>query len=385
MHILHLKDTLEVGGISAVLHTFLHTATHTHPHISHSVATFAPGPFAQNIRELGVPVDHLTTPGYRAVAAYVREHKPDVIHALGFTMQRHARLLHRLTGIPVVCGIHGDLNKIGRLQSPLQSVLLYFTGHWSSAYICVSDAVREILLQKLPRTFDPARVVRIYNGIAIETKSSCHSRSVENPVNDTGPWSSFRSSSYDGHASQGDKVAPSSPFIIGSVGRLAKEKSYDLLLRSAAPLCRDKKAVIYLVGDGPERHNLERLAIDLDIANEVIFHGEQRPATPWYQRFDCFVLSSQTEGLSIALLEALTAGLPAISTHHSATHEIITHNVNGLLVPHNDEEKLRESLMQIMHDAALRARLQKEAPNCAKKFGAERMTQKYMRLFTSLR
>lgn len=372
MHILHLKDTLEVGGISAVLHTLINTAQQSHPSVRHTVATFSPGPFAEKIANSGpptsggdthknnVPVHHIETCSYRAVAKKVSELRPDVIHVLGFTMLRYARLLHRLTGIPVVCGIHGDLNKIGRLQRHIQGFLMKVMGNWCSSYICVSEEVRRILLTKLPRSFPRKKTVVIPNGITLETIVS------DKDITRTGVG------------------LPEDTFIIGSVGRLAREKSYDLLLRSAAPLCREKKVIICLVGDGPEHGRLVRLAHDLNIADEVFFMGQQTPAAPWYFLFDCFVLSSQTEGLSISLLEAMQAGLPVVSTHkEDLTHPVITDNVSGLLAPLNNEAMLCKTLEKVIDDAALRARLKKEALNCVQKFSAQKMSDKYMAVFAT--
>ncbi|MGD1997749.1 MAG: glycosyltransferase [Candidatus Dependentiae bacterium] len=357
MRILHLKDTLEVGGISAVLTTLIQ---HT-PHVQHTVATFAPGPFAKNMRTHSATVHHITTPTYRRVAQFVAKHRPDVIHALGFTMMRHARLLHRLTGIPVVCGIHGDLNKIGRLQRHVQHLLMKVMGNWCSAYVCVSEEVRRILLTKVPRSLSAQKAYVIHNGIDLAAVTP------DTQFNRTGAG------------------LPQDRFVIGSVGRLAGEKSYDLLLRSTAPLCREKKAVVCLVGDGPEQGKLQRLAADLCIANDVFFMGRQTPSMPWYFLFDCFALSSQTEGLSISLLEAMAAGLPVVSTSdHTREHPVLTNNKDGILVPVNNEHELHDALAKIISDAPLRQRLKKEALNSVKKFSAQSMAKQYESLFRAL-
>lgn len=361
MHILHLKDTLEVGGVSAVLHTLISTAQVTHATATHTVATFAPGPFADKLHNLNVPVHHLEKKSYRHVATLVKKINPTVIHAVGFTMLRYARLLHRLTGIPVVCGIHGDLNKIGRLQKHVQGLLMKVMGSWCSGYICVSEEVRRIVLSKLPRSYSPEKVHVIENGI---------------------PFSTVQNADAITRAAVG---LPKNIPVIGSVGRLAREKSYDLLLHSVAPLCAEQKAVVCLVGDGPERGRLFRLAHDLSIANEVFFMGQQTPAAHWYSLFDCFVLSSQTEGLSISLLEAMAAGIPVVSTHQEGiTHPVITHHTDGLLVPLNDAETMQKTIEHLLSDDALQTRLKKEALNRVQKFSAHPMTQKYMAVFKSV-
>lgn len=103
--------------------------------------------------------------------------------------------------------------------------------------------------------------------------------------------------------------------IIGSVARLAPEKNHRLLLDAFAEL-RDRipSARLVLVGDGPERDNLERQARELEIADAVFFLG-MRSDVPWIlPAFDVIALSSEREGLPLSLLEAMAFGIPAVAT-----------------------------------------------------------------------
>jgi glycosyltransferase involved in cell wall biosynthesis len=93
---------------------------------------------------------------------------------------------------------------------------------------------------------------------------------------------------------------------------------------------------ILIVGDGSERKNLETLCQTLGIKDRVLFVGMRSDAQRFYPLFDCFALSSHSEGLSIALLEALSFGLPVITTHTFAHHDVITHGVNGFLISPRD-------------------------------------------------
>jgi glycosyltransferase involved in cell wall biosynthesis len=99
----------------------------------------------------------------------------------------------------------------------------------------------------------------------------------------------------------------------GTVGGLRLEKDHRTLLRAFAAMQR-RDARLVIVGDGPEREMLTAEVRNLGIDERVEFAGSQRDPMPLYRRFDAFVLSSCTEQMPIALLEAMACGLPVIAT-----------------------------------------------------------------------
>ena len=150
------------------------------------------------------------------------------------------------------------------------------------------------------------------------------------------------------------------------MGRLAHVKGYDRLIRAFASLApsslnfpgasdrnanRRSAPLLLLVGDGPERSSLERLARDLGVAGRVIFAGYQADPAPYLAAMNLFVLPSRSEGLSVALLEAMAAGVPVLVTEVGANREVIADGEAGTLLP-DDEERWPVALASALADNA---------------------------------
>jgi glycosyltransferase involved in cell wall biosynthesis len=151
-------------------------------------------------------------------------------------------------------------------------------------------------------------------------------------------------------------------------GRLVEIKRIDVLLQAvkiAAERVPDIKAV--LVGDGPLRGSLQALSADLHIDRHVSFVGRQDDVAAWLRRSRVFALTSDSEGLSLSMMEAMMCGLPAIVSDVGDLGDLVENGVNGYLVPRrspalfadrivellSDERKL-ESFSDAAHDAAMR-------------------------------
>jgi glycosyltransferase involved in cell wall biosynthesis len=146
-------------------------------------------------------------------------------------------------------------------------------------------------------------------------------------------------------------VTGDAPLIV-SVGRLTPVKGVDVMLR-ALPDIPDARFVV--VGDGPQRAELEAL----DSTGRVTFVGRQAHADVlrWLRAADVYVLSSHTEGLSHTLLEAIAVGTPAIASAVGGNPEVITDNVNGLLIPSDNPAALTQAVLRVLNDKILAERL----------------------------
>ena len=145
------------------------------------------------------------------------------------------------------------------------------------------------------------------------------------------------------------QCAEGTPPRIVTAGRLEREKDHNTLLRAFARLleCRDAKLLI--LGEGSLRQELEQQAAALGIADRVEFTGFVKDPSPYFRSADLFVLSSIYEGLPTVLIEALSFGLPIVSTQcPSGPSEILADGAFGYLVPPGDAAALaaamRESL-----------------------------------------
>ncbi len=145
--------------------------------------------------------------------------------------------------------------------------------------------------------------------------------------------------------------------VIGTVGGLRPEKDYATLLRALAAL--PPPARVMLVGGGPLAAPLREQAEQLGVAARVEFAGAVTDAAPWYSRFSVFVLSSRTEQMPLALLEAMASGLPVVATDVGDVRAMLppAAAAAGCIVPAGDAAALARALAALLADPALRARL----------------------------
>ena len=151
-------------------------------------------------------------------------------------------------------------------------------------------------------------------------------------------------------------VPADAPMVLW-VGRLDPVKGLDLLIDAFATVARDSKAHLLLAGGGPiERHLIERIA-DHRLANRVRLLGPRRDVASLLKTADVFVLPSRTEGLPNSLLEAMAVGCPIVTTDVPGCRDLINHRQSGLLVPYGDVDRLASSILQLITDKPLAAKL----------------------------
>jgi glycosyltransferase involved in cell wall biosynthesis len=176
-----------------------------------------------------------------------------------------------------------------------------------------------------------------------------------------------------------DLGIPADAFVIGWVGRLSPEKDVPLLVRAAAPLLGSRVRLV-LVGDGPSRAEVER-AVPPEIARSVTLTGARNDVAAFLAAFDVFALSSQTEGLPLAVPEAMATGLPVVATAVGGLPSSIGADC-GLLVPPGDEVALRRALAAFVRDPALAQSMGRSARRRAlAAFSIDRMADSYESLY----
>ena len=146
------------------------------------------------------------------------------------------------------------------------------------------------------------------------------------------------------------------PRILLAVGRMVYYKGFDHLIRAMQHL----RAKLVLIGEGPMRPALEKLAAELGVANRIAFVGElQNEATaPYYRAADIFVLPSiaRTEAFGIVQIEAMASGTPVVNTQlDSGVPTVSLNGITGLTVPPGNPELLDEAINQLLNDPAQRA------------------------------
>lgn len=263
------------------------------------------------------------------LVGHLHRTKPDVVLVRGYSAETLGRIAAFLTRVPatVVWVQNGaGLEERGRLRNLVDRLLEPLT----TAFVAVSQAAVPYLTDDLGCPAGKVRVIP--NG-------------VEPAAFAVGPGSKP-----DLAATASLGLATRDP-VVGIVAVLRPEKDHATLLR-AMRLVHDRlpTARLLLVGDGPLRVELQRLAVELGIADRAVFAGSRDDVGALLGLMDVFVLSSTTEGLPIALLEAMAAGLPTVCTAVGGVPEVVADGETGLLVPAGDASAMADAILDLLHD-----------------------------------
>ena len=297
--------------------------------------------FAAKLKSMGysfhsVPVSMTLTGDYlrlvravRMVLAILRLHKIDLLHTHGCFADVVGCIASRITRLPHIATSHGFINteKKLRLYNRIDCLALRF----SERIIAVSEGIRHDLVTTGVR---PERVTVIPNAVGAGT-----------PVNGNGRVRQLLGLGRE-------------ETIVGYAGRLSVEKGVAYLLEAAGILKgRGERFKLLILGDGPERGVLEEMTRMKGIADMVIFVGFQADVEKWLAGTDIFVLPSLTEGTPMALLEAMSLGLPVLATAVGGVPVMVRHGANGLLAAPGDPQSLSEALSLLLRDPPLRRKL----------------------------
>lgn len=172
------------------------------------------------------------------------------------------------------------------------------------------------------------------------------------------------------------------------IGRLIPRKGFQYVVR-ALPRLRELTNVpfeIEVVGTGAMRRHLDDLAASLGVSHLLKYVG----TIPYeklqlaYQGADIFALTSESEGMPCATLEAMGCGLPIVTTDVAGNQEIVYEGVNGFLIPIGDTEKLAQSLAWLIRDPALRRRLGAESRRLVQPYEWREIVRRYNSIFTEV-
>lgn len=272
--------------------------------------------------------------------------------------------LGRLRGMRVVVGVHGsgvagDMQRLGRLPLGLGRWILR-AGRRADAIISLTEQMtRELVAAGI----NPERVVQIPNGVDCERFA---------------PVSPERRL-----ALRAELNLPLDRPLVLFAGRFSPEKAIDVLLRAWKKLhARCPEALLALAGTGPLQAEMQALSHELGLDDAVRFLGWTDQMLPLYQAADLFALTSWSEGMSIALLEAMACGLPPVATEIPGNTDLVTQEQNGLLFTPGDEDGLAAALERGLQDAALRERLASAArETITSRFSVEQMNRRYRQLY----
>lgn len=171
-------------------------------------------------------------------------------------------------------------------------------------------------------------------------------------------------------------------FIIGSVGRIASEKSFDKIIENLNDLVKiNNRVKLMLVGDGPDLDNLKHLVKELNLNKYVIFTGliDYELIESYYQVFDIIVSYSKTETQGLTIIEGLAAAKPTVCINDDSFKEMIQDNYNGFLF--NSDEEFKNDILKLMNDKYLYEQMSKNAKNSVYEYSKEVFASNILKVY----
>jgi len=175
--------------------------------------------------------------------------------------------------------------------------------------------------------------------------------------------------------------AEKSPLVIGAMGRLHKQKGFDILIKAAPKIfSRASAAKILIAGEGPEKKRLQSLIQSMKL-NSVELVGLEKSSS-FMPKLDIFVLSSRWEGMPNVVMEAMSQGVPVAAASTGGVTDLIEDGQEGLLFSPENSQALADAVVRLMQAPALRQQLSIEAgKKIRKKFSLETMLETYSKLY----
>jgi glycosyltransferase involved in cell wall biosynthesis len=360
--IVHVLSSLGVGGQERVaLDLAIGQKARGH---EVAVLSLAPGPhgaMAEEFAAHGIAIEHVAKGEgldpwlVPRLARVLRRRRADVVHTHNPLPLIYVAPAARLAGAAAIHTKHG-FNPGSRGQRLLRRAAAQLT----HAFVAVSETTAA--QARAQRDAPEAKLHTIANGIRLD-------RYQPDP---------------EARAAARVELGLGDACVIGTVGRLDPAKNQVLLVRAMAPLLSSQVRLV-IIGDGPSRDALEAEVARLADPRWVVLAGRRMDVPRLLPAFDVFALSSRTEGLPLAVPEAMAVGLPVVTTAVGGLPGVVDEGETGYLVP-VDEAALAAALRRLVGDRARIATMGARARVVAlDRYGADRMVDAYLDLYARAR
>ena len=261
---------------------------------------------------------------YFKLAREFRRYRIHIAHTHSWATVMEGIIGARLARVPIIIhGEHGTMKTETKLHIQIQRAL------WRTAdqMLAVSNVLRENLQRQFNFPKEKIRVVA--NGVDLSRFAL---------------------------ARQGDDYKtrlglPANALVFGAIGRVVPVKAYPTLLQAAKLIFNEMPAAhLVMVGDGPQLETLVQLAEEYQMASRVHFLGARKDVPEILRAFDVFVLSSESEGMSNTILEAMASARPVVATAVGGNPELVVDGETGLLVPPHDPSAMAAAITKLLRD-----------------------------------
>ncbi|MDE2051442.1 MAG: glycosyltransferase, partial [Gammaproteobacteria bacterium] len=170
--------------------------------------------------------------------------------------------------------------------------------------------------------------------------------------------------------------------VLAIIGRMHPVKGHRALLAMLPAVVRScPRALLLVIGDGPERTPCEALARSLGISQHVRFLGRRDDVPRLLAAIDLVLMPSQSEGLGLAAIEALAAARPVIAFSVGGLPEVVVDGLNGRLVPPGDSQAFTSAVIETLRDPGRRFSYARGAASSAEHFGVEAHVQRVIECY----
>lgn len=365
LSILHVIDTTGPGGAETI---FIQLADKLRAYGHNSIVVIRGKGWVyeelarRNLAPIIVPCNGSFAFGYIwQLIKLIKQHKIQLIqsHLLGSNV--YSSIIGLICRIPVVATYHGmvDVSPNERFRQ----LKMWVMQRGISRYISVSNKLAEKIAEK--KLLDTSKTQVIYNGI----DTSLYTAPLEN-------------------GSFAFPDLPASSIIVGSLGNVRPAKAYDNLINAAAQVLKKLPHVHFVIAGHtkePLTQILKQQANELEIDDRIHFLGYCADTISFLHKIDIFVLSSSSEGFSIATIEAMASHKPIIATRCGGPEEIIDNGENGLLVDTNNPYLLSNAIINLAEDQTMALKLSNNAQRkCQSTFSLNKMLDAYHNTYLTI-
>ncbi len=306
---------------------------------------------------------------YKKIRQLLKKEKPDILHLNSSKISILGSLANIGLKSKIVYTAHGWVfNERLSLQKKWFYILAErFTAIFKQKIICVSEFDRQSALNY--HIAPDKKFLTIHNGIP-----------------DFPLLSRDESRQEIGQRLDDFSIFLAPDLVVGTIGYLYKNKGFDYLINAIKLLVKQNISILLIIiGDGPEREELQDLIKQLKLDKNIYILGETKNASRLLRAFDIYICSSVKEGLSYTVIEAMTASLPIVATQVGGNAELIADKKEGLIIKPASSQKLADSIVYLQNNPEL---AQKYAQQAHKKalanFEIESMLQKTKYVYDSL-
>jgi glycosyltransferase involved in cell wall biosynthesis len=295
---------------------------------------------------------------FPALLRIVRDKRIDILHMHGYGATTFGRAVAALDRIPTILHEHANLTDTPWFQKVADRALEPFT----DIALAVSASTADFVVKA--RQIPPAKVKVVYLGVPLEE------------------FSRPRTEAEVADARRELGIA-ADEFAVGTITRLHDSKGNSYLVDAAARVIRERpSARFFLVGEGPLREDLEAQARRLALGNRFVFAGFRKDVARTLSAFDLSVFPSLWEGTPLTVFETLAMGKPIIATDADGLVDVLTADVDAVIVPRRDASALAEKMIWAIDHPDERARLAAAARIKSRAYDIAAFVRKMERLYT---